>query len=77
MSTFFSFQCFTENGEFFLWLIFEVPHILSFENSNSNNLTAAVFFHDFAFVIKGCTLRAQIFVGINFSGNYFCDFGPK
>ena len=46
MPTFFSFPCFTANGEF------------SFENSKSNNLTAAVFFHDFVFVMKECTLRA-------------------
>ena len=46
MSTFFSFPCFTGNGEF------------SFENSKSNSLTAAVFFHDFVFVMKECTLRA-------------------
>ena len=58
---FYFFPCFTENGKFFLSLIFEVPHILNFEISESNNLTAAVFFHDFVYIIKGCTLRAHIF----------------
>ena len=72
-----SFPCCTGNGEFFLWLIFEVPHIFSFENSKSNNLTAEVFFHDFVFIIEGCTLRAQIFADTNVCGNYFWDIGPK
>ena len=43
----------------------------------SNNLTAEVFFHDFVFIIEGCTLRAQIFADTNVCGNYFWDIGPK
>ena len=43
------------SGKFFLCLVFEITHILNFEYSNSNNLIPVVLWHDFAFVIKGCS----------------------